>query len=160
MVATKIRIRFYNDIESVKFTEIEEDGTLYLFGEEFGPKVVIKTSDLEDAYEEYITEYLIPWDRPWESYGIYKETVYNRYCELLRSNSAYHANKFLQRYKALFDKDDRIIEIDFNDKSISMNEPLPLIEGFDYDGGGEIKDISEYLWVNIYDKKTKEWVMA
>jgi hypothetical protein len=41
-----------------------------------------------------------------------------------------------------------------------MNEPLPLIEGFDYDGGGEIKDISEYLWVNIYDKKTKEWVMA
>jgi hypothetical protein len=157
MVATKIRIRFYNDIESVKFTEIEEDGTLYLFGEEFGPKVVIKTSDLEDAYEEYITEYLIPWDRPWESYGIYKETVYNRYCE---SNSAYHANKFLQRYKALFDKDDRIIEIDFNNKSISMNEPLPLIEGFDYDGGGEIKDISEYLWVNIYDKKTKEWVMA
>ena len=158
MVATKIRIRFYNDIESVKFTEIEEDGTLYLFGEEFGPKVVIKTSDLEDAYEEYITEYLIPWDRPWESYGIYKETVYNRYCELLRSNSAYHANKFLQRYKALYDKKERIVQIDFND--IDMNEWLPLIEGFDYDGGGEIKDISEYLWVNIYDKKTKEWVMA
>jgi hypothetical protein len=77
---------------------------------------------------------------------------------LLRSNSAYHANKFLQRYKALYDKKERIVQIDFND--IDMNEWLPLIEGFDYDGGGEIKDISEYLWVNIYDKTLKEWVRA
>jgi hypothetical protein len=141
----------------VRFTEVQE-GNLYLFGEEFGPKVVIKTSDLDDAYIEYITEYLNPWDRPWEAYGIYTEKVYDRYCELLRSNSAYHANKFLQRYKALYDKKERIVQIDFND--IYMNEWLPLIEGFDYDGGGEIKDISEYLWVNIYDKTLKEWVRA
>jgi hypothetical protein len=141
----------------VRFTEVQE-GNLYLFGEEFGPKVVIKTSDLDDAYIEYITEYLNPWDRPWEAYGIYTEKVYDRYCELLRSNSAYHANKFLQRYKALYDKKERIVQIDFND--IDMNEWLPLIEGFDYDGGGEIKDISEYLWVNIYDKTLKEWVRA
>ncbi len=157
--ATEIKIRFYNDIYSLKFTEVEE-GNLYLFGEELGPKVVIKTSSIEDAYEEYITEYLPTCDRPWEGYGIYSEKVYNRYCELIRSNSAYHANKFLQRYKALFDKNDRIIQIDFNDKYICMNEPLPLIEGFDYDAGGEIKDISEYLWINIYDKTLKQWIRA
>jgi len=155
--ATEIKIRFYNEIYSLKFTEIEE-GNLYLFGEEFGPRVVIKTSSIEDAYEEYITEYLIPCDRAWEAYGIYSEKIYNRYCELLRSNSAYHANKFLQRYKALYDKKERIVQIDFN--AICMNEWLPLIEGFDYDAGGEIKDISEYLWVNIYDKTLKQWIRA
>ncbi len=159
MDTARINIKPYNDyhVYSVRFTEVQE-GNLYLFGEEFGPKVVIKTSDLDDAYIEYITEYLNPWDRPWEAYGIYTEKVYDRYCELLRSNSAYHANKFLQRYKALYDKKERIVQIDFND--IDMNEWLPLIEGFDYDGGGEIKDISEYLWVNIYDKTLKEWVRA
>lgn len=159
MDTARINIKPYNDyhVYSVRFTEVQE-GNLYLFGEEFGPKVVIKTSDLDDAYIEYITEYLNPWDRPWEAYGIYTEKVYDRYCELLRSNSAYHANKFLQRYKALYDKKERIVQIDFND--IYMNEWLPLIEGFDYDGGGEIKDISEYLWVNIYDKTLKEWVRA
>jgi hypothetical protein len=158
MDTARINIKPYNDyhVYSVRFTEIQE-GNLYLFGEELGPKVVIKTSDLEDAYEEYITEYLPTYDRTWEAYGIYSEKIYNRYCELLKSNS-YRANKFLQRYKTLFDKDDRIIQIDFND--ICMNEPLPLIEGYDYDAGGEIKDISEYLWVNIYDKTLKEWVRA
>lgn len=156
--ATKIRIRFYNNIESVKFTEVEEDGNLYLFGEEFGPKIIIKTRSLEDAYEEYVTECIPTCDRPWEAYGIYSEKVYNRYAELLMWYSAYHANLFLKRYKALYDKDDRIIEIDFND--ICMNEWLPLVQGFDYDAGGDIKDISEYLWVNMYDKKTKQWVRA
>ena len=121
---------------------------------------MIKTSDIEDAYEEYITEYLVPCDRAWEAYGIYKETVYNRYCDLLRSNSAYHANLFLKRYKALYDKKERIIQIDFNDKSICMREPLPLIEGYDYAAGGEIKNISEYLWVNVYDKTLKKWLRA
>jgi hypothetical protein len=156
--ATQIKIRFYNEIYSLKFTDVEE-GNLYLFGEELGPTVIIKTSSIEDAYEEYITEYLVPCDRPWEAYGIYSEKIYNRYCELLGSNS-YQANKFLQRYKALYDKKECIIQVDFNDKSICMNEHLPLIEGYDYDGGGEIKDISEYLWVNIYDKTLKEWVRA
>ncbi len=157
--AIEIKIRFYNDIYSLKFTEVEE-GNLYLFGEELGPKVMIKTSSIEDAYEEYITEYLSPCDRPWEAYGIYSEKVYNRYCELLRSNSPYHANLFLKRYKALYDKEGSRVQVDFNDKSICMNEWLPLIEGFDYDAGGDIKDISEYLWVNIYDKILKKWVRA
>ena len=154
--ATESKIRFYNDIESVKFTEVEE-GNLYLFGEELGPKIVIKTRSLEDAYEEYVTECIPTYDRPWEAYGIYSEKVYNRYCELI-SNSPMYANLFLKRYKALYDKDDRIIQIDFND--IRMDEWLPLIEGFDYDGGGEIKDISEYLWVNIYNRTLKQWVRA
>jgi hypothetical protein len=157
--ATQIKIRFYNEIYSLKFTEVEE-GNLYLFGEEFGPTVIIKTSSIEDAYEEYITEYLVPCDRAWEAYGIYKETVYNRYCDLLRSNSAYHANLFLKRYKALYDKKERIIQIDLSLKSICMREPLPLIEGYDYDAGGEIKNISEYLWVNVYDKTLKKWLRA
>ena len=155
--ATEIKIRFYNDIESLKFTEVEQDGNLYLFGEEFGPKIIIKTRSLEDAYEEYVTECIPTCDRPWEAYGIYSEKVYNRYCELI-SNSPMYANLFLKRYKALYDKDDRIIQIDFND--IYMNEWLPLIEGFDYDAGGDIKDISEYLWVNMYDKKTRQWIKA
>jgi hypothetical protein len=156
---TRINIKPYDDyyVYSVRFTEVQE-GNLYLFGEELGPKVVIKTSSIEDAYEEYITEYLISFDCPWEACGIYSEKLYNRYCDLLRSKSAYHANKFLQRCKNLFDKDDLIIQIDFND--ICMNEPLPLIEGYDYDGGGEIKNVSPYLWVKVYDKTLKEWVRA
>jgi hypothetical protein len=161
MDTARMNIKPYNDyhVYSVRFTEVTY-GNLYLFGEELGPTVVIKTFSIEDAYEEYITEYLPTYDRTWEAYGIYSEKIYNRYCELLGSNSAYHANKFLKRYKALYDKKECIIQVDFNDKSICMNEPLPLIEGFDYDGGGEIKNVSPYLWVNVYDKTLKEWVRA
>jgi hypothetical protein len=54
----------------VRYIEDDPCGEFFLFGEEFGPRVLVRASSLEAAYEEFINEeHTIPESEVCEAYG-------------------------------------------------------------------------------------------
>lgn len=152
----KIRVKFdyysHTDICLVDF--IDEgffNSNLYMFGHEFGPAIVIKADYLDYAYDTYLDHLPeVSEGEIHEAYGISDRKVYDRYCELHREDP-YKANQFLQRCKSLL--------------GVSVDGEIPDNGDFVYEcnnyqiaPNGGIKYVSDYVWMNVYDKKTKKWV--
>jgi hypothetical protein len=156
MNTTKIRVKFdYYSHTDICLVDFIDEGfiNLYMFGHEFGPTVVIKADHLEEAYEIFL-DYLpeVSEAEIHDAYGISDRKVYDRYCELHREDP-YKANQFLQRCKSLL--------------GVSVDGKIPDNGDFVYEcnnyqiaPNGGIKYVSDYVWMNVYDKKTKEWLMA
>ena len=124
-----------------------------MFGHEFGPTLVVRADYLHYAYDTYLDHLPeVPEEEIHNAYGIRNRKVYDRYYGLYREDPC-KANKFLQRCKSL-------LGVSVDGQIPDNGDFIYEVENYQIASNGDIKYVSNYVWVMSFDKISKKWVRA